>query len=428
MIDLTKYKVTDKILVACPMCNEIKLRQVRKIKRSLKIYKRFPLCPKCSSKSTAQIALAKRIETFKEKYGVSNPQQIQEFKEKRKKTFEEKYKTNLSAELNKTKEKIFNNYGTLFTLQSNEIREKIKQTDLEKYSAEYFFKSEHFKNIKENNLWFFSKAENEIKDWIESMGIKTQKKYIDNNQIDIFIPSINLGIECNGLYWHSELYKSQKYHLNKTLLAQKHNIKLIQIFEHEWKNRKNQVKSRLKSLLGLNKIIYARKLTLNKVEWTKAKEFIDNVHIQPLKAKPLISFGLYDKDEIFCIATFSLHHRNNKEIVLSRFCCKDGFTIIGGLSKITKYASNYFKKQIVSWCDLRWSDGNGYEKSGWKKILINKPDYFYTDGINVIAKQARMKSKVKTPDNMTEHEHALKDGLLKVWDCGKIKYVYDFIG
>ena len=57
-----------------------------------------------------------------------------------------------------------------------------------------------------------------------------------------------------------------------------------------------------------------------------------------------------------------------------------------------------------------------------------KPDYFYTDGINVISKQSRMKSVVGTPEGVTEAEHAILDGLVKAYDCGKIRFVFKFKG
>ena len=58
-------------------------------------------------------------------------------------------------------------------------------------------------------------------------------------EIDIFIPSKNIAIEYDGLYWHSSNKFSgrtieKKYHLNKTEQCLKKGIKLIHIFENEW--------------------------------------------------------------------------------------------------------------------------------------------------------------------------------------------------
>jgi len=58
---------------------------------------------------------------------------------------------------------------------------------------------------------------------------------------------------------------------------------------------------------------------------------------------------------------------------------------------------------------------------------ILPPDYFYIDTnrqCKVISKQSRQKKKVNTPEGMTEYEHSLLDGLSRVWDCGKIRFIY----
>ena len=48
-----------------------------------------------------------------------------------------------------------------------------------------------------------------------------------NQEIDIYIPELNIGIEFNGLYWHCELFKNENYHLEKTINCEKQKIKLL---------------------------------------------------------------------------------------------------------------------------------------------------------------------------------------------------------
>jgi hypothetical protein len=66
---------------------------------------------------------------------------------------------------------------------------------------------------------------------------------IDNNvrniinpfEIDIYLPELKIGIEYNGLFYHSESRgKHKTYHLDKTKLAESKGVKLIHIFEDEW--------------------------------------------------------------------------------------------------------------------------------------------------------------------------------------------------
>lgn len=90
-------------------------------------------------------------------------------------------------------------------------------------------------------------AEKEIAKFIESKGFKIirniRPSFLDNEEIDIYIPSLRLAIEYNGGVFHhssfdcSSFYqntvKDSKYHLNKFNKCKENNIDLIHIFDFE---------------------------------------------------------------------------------------------------------------------------------------------------------------------------------------------------
>jgi hypothetical protein len=102
------------------------------------------------------------------------------------------------------------------------------------------------------------------------------------------------------------------------------------------------------------------------------------------------------------------------------------YTVRGLLGKVSKLAYSKLNQPLVSWADYRLSQGNGYLKAGWKLEETLPPDYFYfkASTFEVVSKQSRQKQVIKTPEEMTEYEHALLDGLERVWDCGKIRFLY----
>ena len=54
----------------------------------------------------------------------------------------------------------------------------------------------------------FDKSENEVKDFIKSLGInfiENSRNIISPLELDIYIPSHNMAIEYDGLYWHNEI-------------------------------------------------------------------------------------------------------------------------------------------------------------------------------------------------------------------------------
>ncbi|MEM4379313.1 MAG: NUMOD3 domain-containing DNA-binding protein [Thermoplasmatales archaeon] len=303
-------------------------------------------------------------------------------------------------------------------------QEKIRQTNIKKYGNSVFIHSEHYISDCQK---FKSKAEKELTKIFEAWGLTSQKRRKDGIEIDVFVPEKKFGIEMNGCYFHSELFRDRTYHLKKTEYCDLNQIKLIQIFDHEWEGRKSQILSFLKSSLNLNEIkINGRECEVVNVNRIEANEFLDKFHIQG-KCSAKIYLGLKYKDELVSVAAFGYHHRNNNTWVLKRFAGKQNVTVSGGLSKICKYASQLIQADIITWCDRRWSNGNGYLKSGWVPESIIPPDYFYIkNGRFFCSKQSRRKKIVNTPNGMTEREHAKLDGLLRVYDCGKIRFIYKY--
>jgi len=408
---------------------------------------------------------AKKLDSLQKKYGngIVNSFQASEVKEKAKKTNLEKYGTEFacqSTEVKARREKTnLERYGTKNPSSLPEIRQKVLETNIKLYGTAHPAKLPVFQEkAKESNLQRYgaashsqlpenrnklkawcesnpgyngqSKSELELLEWVKTYYSSATKIKQQGHELDIYIPELKLGIEYNGLFWHSEINKSKTYHLNKTKYFQSQGIRVIHIWEHEWLQKQTQVKSFLLSALEKNQHkIGARKCHIiwssAPSEIEKAHNLLNATHIQGHTNSTRYAANVYYKDELVATATFGLHHRNSQEWVLSRFTTKTNFTIQGILSRVTKLAVQNLKTPIISWANYRLSTGNGYEKAGWVVSKKLPPDYFYFKGTKVISKQSRQKNKIKTPVGMTEAQHAEQDGLLRVWDCGKIKYVFN---
>src|SRR5690606_24877531 len=75
--------------------------------------------------------------------------------------------------------------------------------------------------------------------------VKNDRSILNGKELDIYLPDINLAIEFNGIYWHSELYKESDYHYSKSKLCKESGIKLIHIWEDDWVNKEDLVKSNI---------------------------------------------------------------------------------------------------------------------------------------------------------------------------------------
>ena len=195
----------------------------------------------CSSKcsNSSEATKQKKKEAYREKYGADNPQQCKEIREKSKRTVEQKYGVdNVSKNL--------------------EIKEKKRQKNLERAgvpcnfyekspyllefepnkNGEYKYKCSHPNECdKCNEKWFLSTPQlycirlefktepctrlltynakvdiNTIELYIKSIldgsGVKYvqyDRNILNGKELDFFIPEHNIAIECNGMYWHSDI-------------------------------------------------------------------------------------------------------------------------------------------------------------------------------------------------------------------------------
>ena len=85
-----------------------------------------------------------------------------------------------------------------------------------------------------------SKGESEVYEFISSIysgKIQKRKKFKVSlrkyKEIDIYLPKLKIGIEYNGIYWHSDTFVDKFYHKEKLDFFKSKGIRLIQIFEDE---------------------------------------------------------------------------------------------------------------------------------------------------------------------------------------------------
>jgi hypothetical protein len=252
-------------------------------------------------------------------------------------------------------------------------------------------------------------------------------------ELDVFIPSKNLAIEFNGLYWHSDIYKDKKYHLNKTIECNKKGVDLLHVFEDEWLEKSDIVKSIIKNKLGFwGERIYARNCVIRVVDKSEEKLFLNTNHIQGFVSSN-ISYGLYYNGELVSVMTFgglrkSLGY-NSKEgsYEMLRFCNKLNTNVVGGASKLFKhFIKNYKPKQIISYSDMRYFGGSLYKKLGFEFVDETRPNYFYVINHN---RENRFKYRKDVlisegfDESLTEKEIMKSRGYNRIYDCGNKKWV-----
>ena len=286
-----------------------------------------------------------------------------------------------------------------------------------------------------------SLKEDEIYDFIKNnLNCEIKKGYrklIYPYELDIFIPSKNIAIEYNGLLWHSMKYKNDKNcHLNKLNLCNEKGVKLIQIFEDEYVNKKEIVHNKLKHILGITDDttkIMARKCEIVEINKNVAKLFLDENHIQGFSSST-IYLGAYHNKILIGVMSFKCETKTSDKWELTRYATKLD-TICQGLgSKLFIHFTRLYKpSEVKSFADRRWTidvDNNLYTKIGFKLDKILNPDYHYIKPNEYERfhkfnfRKQTLHKKYGFPLTMTETEMVKELKAYKIYDCGLLKYVW----
>ena len=70
-------------------------------------------------------------------------------------------------------------------------------------------------------------------------------------ELDIVIPDLGIAIEFNGIYYHSDEFVSRAAHLNKYLSVRSAGLHLLQVWEDDWRDRREHVEAMVASALGV---------------------------------------------------------------------------------------------------------------------------------------------------------------------------------
>ena len=417
--------------------------------------------------------LARMHTTMNEKYGHEHALQVKEFKDKASNTMLSNFGTNnvwlisnnrqrmLLKKVIRDKKRrweqilsdreciplfgfeefdlVFQNDGTTLKWHCNKCG-----SDFEGEMSKYFFHlKHHFGRCPKCYPMVYdgtsSTKESEIKEFIQTLSINIvtndrnvltpdeNNNWKSNHELDIYIPDRKLALEFDGLYWHSD---DNTRHLFKTECCMRKGIQLIHIFENEWDFKKEIVKSRIKNLLGIyDKVVYARKCEVRIVSSKESFEFQCQNHIQG-GVHSSVNLGLYYGDELVSLMTFSKPRFNKKyEWELVRFCNKLGYHIPGGASRLLKhFERNHHPKSVVSYADLRWSQGKLYEKLEFDFDHRSEPNYWYWKNSEFYHRSKCQKHKLKSMlENLDKTKSKVQNmydnGYRRIFDCGNLVYV-----
>lgn len=427
-------------------------------------------CPKCSNSDPKKDEIT--IKNNMEKYGVPRASMTESSKAKLLETNLERFGCVSSAQHQSVKDKALKTnlkrYGHVSTEVGNIINLEqynnkdfiintfIKDGAFSLYEfMEYFNCSQVAAHNTLNRLGidyskFKSKGNTGIERKIEAFLIENNinfvSKFRDGLELDFFLPDFNIGIECDGLYYHSygtfSFGRDKKYFKDRHLIKQRlfkenHNINVLFIWENEIND---SVKfdiwcSMLKHKILKSSIkIYARNTKIKLVSNIVKKTFLKENHIQGNTVSKYV-YGLYHNEELIALMSFAQSDKNpNYEFELKRFCVKIGYSVIGGASKLLKYFEKTIKpKSLITYLNKRWSfESNFYETLGFNYLNFSIPAKFIVDGNKVFNRLQFQKHKLSNISNfkfdqtITADQNIINNGYRLIWDCGNEVYIKEY--
>lgn len=428
------------------------------------------------------------------KYGVKYTQQNAGLRNKTKATLMEHYGVDHNFKAKEVQQKIketnLKKYGVENASQSIEIKNKVKETNLKKFGVEYSSqrwlkdkypdiisiegdeyickcphpncnkcKEKQYKikgDVYTNRIYHNSEPciilcpfdsnhtkntilENFVHDILDEYDIEyitNDRNILSGQELDVYIPSKHLAIECNGCYWHSTKHKSNTYHKNKWEKCKELNIQLINIWEDWIFNSPNIVKDMILSKLGIYvHRVGARQCTIREVSTEESRQFATENHIQG-HSQASVKLGLYYEGELVSLMTFGKKRNitsptDNKNVwELIRFCSKQGWQIIGGAMRLFKhFIAMYQPSNIISYSSNDISDGRLYKQLGFKYDHMSI-SYWYINAIKMIRYHRYNFTKQKLVQdgydkNKSEFAIMEERGYMRIYDSGQTLWKMD---
>lgn len=256
------------------------------------------------------------------------------------------------------------------------------------------------------------------------------RKVIPPREVDLFCKDKLIAVEINGEFWHTENKgKNIFYHIGKRNDCENAGVRLLQFTAGEISSNMDLVVSMLRHRCGLfDKKIMARKCTVADVNVDTAKKFCSENH---LKGYGLSSVrkGLFLDGELVGLACFVKPRFNKKgfDYELARLCFLQGVVVVGGVSKLIKSIGKGVK--VLSYADLRYSNGDSYLKSGFTLLHQSKPNYVWVKNGSIFysryeCQKHRLKAVLGSSFDpaLSERENMEKAGFSRMWDCGNLVF------
>jgi hypothetical protein len=299
-----------------------------------------------------------------------------------------------------------------------------------------------------------SKGEGEVFRFLSNLAKAEQRNrtLLKPKEVDIYLPEHGLAVEYCGEFFHSaknaeEEASMRKRHIQKHVLCEEQGVRLITLWESEWRNNNYAVRRLLRNAIGMSKgKLMARKCELRKVDAVEAAAFYERYHPQG-GAGHGEHYALFWKGKMVACMRFvqGVNDRGlgakNRVWTLGRYATR--ITVAGAASRLFKaFVAEHRPPMVKSFSDNRLFGGGMYAQLGFELEAELCPDYtVWSPKLGLRPKshyQRRNIQKRLVDHNMddlfdagtdprTEAEMTYLMRCGRLYDCGKKRWVWKLV-
>ena len=97
-------------------------------------------------------------------------------------------------------------------------------------------------------------------------------------------------------------------------------------------------------------------------------------------------------------------------------------------NNLYKFVKLVEPERVISYCDIRWGNGNVYTKLGFYFDKITKPNYWYSNNGLDRYHRYNFRKNILVDEGydvkLTESQIMASKGYYKIWDCGNKKFIW----
>ena len=239
-----------------------------------------------------------------------------------------------------------------------------------------------------------------------------------------------LSIPFDGLQDISPLYFQEK-----SLEYAARGIQLVHLWQDHWATKQEIVRSRIAALSGSNTRIHARQTSAWRFAKNDMRSFFVANHLQGA-VNARYHYGLYFDKQLVAMASFSAGRnitRNGvtaRSFELLRYANLLHHVVAGGLGKlIARFIKDATPDDIMTYADLDWASGKGYQALNFKQTAITPPQTFWIHPTEMIRHYPHRLPQQLTDEFRQQNKFRKIDDFLKergyiiIHNAGNLKYL-----